>query len=306
MTKEKLISFFFLALLLVIAYQVFYIFSPFFEPIFWSSVLAFMFYPIYRKLLSFHKNRETPAALLTVVLMILTVVPILAILIAHLVIETAKFYDFFWAYVRDGKFSELMRQLQNSSIAEKIRSHHTIASFIKNNLMEWVLAAMKALGNTVVANATLLTKNIFFFSLNFLLMIFLMFFLLKDGHKIYHFVYEITPLDDSDKGPIFKQITDTFAAVIHGQVLTAIAQALTAGVVFWSLGLPLPILSATATFFCAFIPLLGASIIWGGFVIHLLLLQNFSQALILFALGFFGISMIDNLLKPLLDRKSVV
>ena len=87
MTRGRLVSFFFIALLIFIFYQVCLIFSPFFEPIFWSCVLAFVFYPVYQKALKLLKNRQTPAALLTLLLILLTVAPLVAVIAVNLAVE---------------------------------------------------------------------------------------------------------------------------------------------------------------------------------------------------------------------------
>ena len=299
MTRDRLVSIFFIALLLFIFYQVGLIFSAFFEPIFWAGVLAFVFYPVFQKLKKTIGGHETLSALLTVLLIILTVVPFVSILVVYLVSEAVKFYDFFWGVIEGGRLKQLIDQIQLSPIMRRLESHQTLANFIHRNSHAWVINAAKILSHFTAKEAAALTKNILLFALNFLLTLFLSFFFLRDGHKIVHFFYEITPLEERDKKHIFKQISDTFAAVLHGQLMTAIAQALTAGIIFWSLALPLPIFFAAITFLSAFLPVMGASLVWLSFVIYLLALQQYTKAIILFFLGTFIISLVDNLLKPL-------
>lgn len=244
MIRDRLVSFFFVSLLIFIFYQICLIFSIFFEPIFWACVLAFVFYPLYNKLLKGLSNHKTPAALLTLLIILLTVLPLLAILIVHLAIEAARFYHFFWNAVETGRLKDLMDHVRQLPFVHRLESHEVLASFIHKNSQSWVLNAAKSLGSLTARHAALITKNIFLFGLDLVLTLFLSFFFLKDGDKIYRFIYTITPLDEPDKKHIFEQITNTFAAVIHGQILTAIAQAIVAGIIFWSLKLPLPI------FFC--------------------------------------------------------
>jgi predicted PurR-regulated permease PerM len=128
----------------------------------------------------------------------------------------------------------------------------------------------------------------------------LSFFFLKDGHTIYRFIYEITPLDEVHKKKIFHGIKETFQAVIQGQIFTAFVQAGLAGLIFTCLGLPLPILFASLTFLFSMVPITGAATVWLPFVIYLLITSHMTKAVILLILGFFGISMVDNFLKPIL------
>ena len=298
MTRDRLVSFFFIALLLLILYQVCLIFSVFFEPIFWSGVLAFVFYPVFQRIKNNLKGRETPAALFTVLLILLTVVPLVTVLIIHLAIEAAKFYGFLWNYIEDGRYKHLLEQIKLLPVVHELASHAALANFIHKNSEAWILNAAKTLGNFTAKQMAIITRDVLFFTINFLLTLFMSFFFIRDGHKIYRFVYEITPLEENDKAHIFRQMNETFSAVIQGQLMTAIAQALTAGIIFWSLGLPLPIFFAILTFLSAFLPVMGASLVWGSFVVYLLVTQQHTKALVLFFLGTFIISLVDNLLKP--------
>lgn len=299
MTRERLVSFFFIALLLIILYQVCLIFSVFFEPLFWACVLAFVFHPVFLRSKKAFGGHQTPAALLTVLVILLTVVPLVIILAGHLFSEAVKFYDLCLDYVESGRLTQWINQIQMSAPIKKLESHKSIADFVHRNLQSWIIDSAKIAGNFTAKQAAALTKNIALFALNFALTIFLTFFFLKDGQKIYSFFYEITPLDEKDKKHIFTRINDTFAAVLHGQLLTAIVQALTAGIIFWFLALPLPIFFSAVTFLSAFLPVMGASLVWGAFVIYLLALQQYGRAILLFLLGTFVISLVDNVLKPL-------
>ncbi len=299
MTRDRLVSYFFIALFIFIFYQVCLIFSYFFEPIFWACVLAFVFYPIYKRLLKTLKGHETVSALLTLFLILLTVVPLIGIVVVHLALEATKLYDFLWNYIEGGRLKDLIDQLHRLPFFHRIETSKVFAGFVHRNSGDWILNTVKTLGNFTAIQAAKITRNILLSSLNLLLSLFLSFFFLKDGDRIYRIIYEITPMDEQDKKHIFKQINETFAAVLHGQLLTAIAQALTAGIIFWLLKLPLPIFFAALTFLAAFLPVMGASLVWGSFVAYLIIVQQFHKAFVLFLLGTFIISLVDNFLKPL-------
>ena len=65
MKKEQFISYFFISLLLFVVYQVFRIFFPFFQAIFWAAILAFGFYPIYTRIKSLLKGHDTSASIIS-------------------------------------------------------------------------------------------------------------------------------------------------------------------------------------------------------------------------------------------------
>ncbi len=65
----------------------------------------------------------------------------------------------------------------------------------------------------------------------------------------------------------------------------------------------LPIFFAALTFLAALVPVFGTPLVWFPFVIYLICLQQYGKAAALFFLGAFGISLIDNFLKPVLIGK---
>ena len=107
-------------------------------------------------------------------------------------------------------------------------------------------------------------------------------------------------MQEKNKKPVFFQINETFAAVIRGQLLTSLVQAFVAGVIFSFLALPVPLFFAVVTFITTLIPFLGAAAVWLPMTIYLIFMQSYVKAVILFLLGVFVISLIDNIIKPAL------
>lgn len=298
--RRPIIALFFIALLLLIAHQITRIFLPFFQPIFWAAVLAFAFHPLYQTLKRSFHHREALASATTTVLIFLVLAPIAVFIVLRLAAETSKVYNGVLVYVKEGHLSDLAQQIHSLPVVHKIETQLANFPFVSDNYQKWLLGSAKALAKITAKRAAIFTKNILLLPLKALLTFFLVFFFLKDGQRIYAFVYDITPMEEANKKIIFKQVNDTFAAVIRGQVFTALAQASVAGAVFWVLGLPLPIFFAALTFLVALIPIIGACFVWVPFEFYLLALHQYQKAVLLLFLGLFGISFIDNLLKPYL------
>jgi predicted PurR-regulated permease PerM len=87
-------------------------------------------------------------------------------------------------------------------------------------------------------------------------------------------------------------------ATIYGGLLIAIIQGVLGGVIFWILGIPSPILWGTAMAFLSFIPIGGTALIWVPAAILLFVQGAILKGIILLGLGVFGISMVDNFLRP--------
>ncbi len=300
MAQNRIVSGFFIALLLFVAYHCLLILSVFYEPIFWGSVLAFCFYPIFLKLKSLFGERSTPAAALTTLLIVVAVAPLVVFIITSLASEAVKGYELLTAYIEDGRLRRMLGEIGEHPIIRKIQSNYLVRQLLPQNTEEILKNASQAGAGYAVLRAGEITKNFLLFFVNLLLTFFLTFFLLKDGKKIYAFIYDITPLAPDTKEEVFRQVRDTFMAVLHGQLFTALVQAVISGLVFWALGVPLPVLFAALTFIFSLIPITGAATVWAPITAYLYLTHHPMRALVLLLLGIFVISFVDNFLKPFL------
>ena len=303
MKREQLISFFFIAILGFIIYEVFNIFAPFFTAIFWAAILAFAFYPLYAKLRKWFPKRNNSIALLMTIAVFLIVIPPLILVIINMTTQIIEFSQWAYGYVRDGKLEQLAEQIRELPWFQNIQTHVFASQTVKAGLSSWFLETTKKLGNLAATQAGVFTKNFFFVILNVFFMSFLTFIFFKHGERIYNFIYEIAPFEKETKKALFEQIHDTFVAVIRGQLLTSVAQAAMAGIIFASLGVPVPLFFTFLIFLTSLIPVLGAASVWFPIAVYLLIMQLYGKAIILFVLGFFGISLIDNFMKPAIIGK---
>ena len=299
MKRDQFISYFFIALLVFVVAMVIQIFSPFVKAIFWAAILAFAFYPIYYRLKQLLRN-DTVASVLMTALIFLLVIPPVIYLIVNLAAQAIELYQFATDYVRQGSLNSLIDQIRSIHLVQNIEERLVQWEPLKENLSQWLLNSARALGNFTAAQAGTITKNIFFVILNIFMMSFLMFAFFKDGEQIYSFLYEIAPLEEKHKKPVFLRISETFSAVIRGQLFTSLTQAFVAGIFFWILGIPLPLFFATVTFITAMIPVVGAATVWFPLVVYLAATHQYMKAGILFVFGVLVISLIDNIMKPAL------
>lgn len=299
MTRTQLVFAFFMTLLIFVLVQVCLILLPFINPIFWASIIAFATYPIYEKLKSLFKNNSVLASFVATIIVFCLTVPLFVFLIYNLAHEAVELYRWILKAIREGKHEILMEEIKHwpgiRTIGDMIGWEK-----VETNAREWAVKSAESIGHFTAKQIAGFTKNILLGTVNFFLAFFLVFFIFKDGKKVTEFIYTLTPLEERDKQEIFGQIGETFSAVIRGQLLTALVQALVAGVIFWSLDLPLPVFFAALTFLVAMIPVFGAATVWFPFVVYLYFAGDHWKAFTLFALGVGVISLIDNILKPIL------
>ena len=300
MTRNQLLSFFFLGLLVFILFNIALIFSPFFQAIFWAAVLAFGFYPFYEKLTRGPlKRRERTAAALMTLAIFLTFVPLAIFIVFNFAWETTLLSRWILESMRNGNFDGAMQRLRDHPFMQRLEQTTPFDwAWIKVHVQLLVTKSAAAIGNFTLRHALTITKGVVSTLLSFFVTFFLVFFFFRDGAKIYKFIYEITPLEPRNKREVFRQVSETFSAVLRGQLLTSFVQALISGIVFLALGIPLPFFFAALTFFVSLIPIFGAASVWLPICVYLAISHAYVKAGILFAVGALVISTIDNLIKP--------
>ncbi len=300
MTRDQFISLFFIALLVFVVFEIFLIFGPFFHSIFWAAILAFGFYPVFDRLKKMLKTHDLIAAFLMTILIFLVVIPPIVFLIINITGQAIDLYQAVSSYIQSGQLEKLINDTRAVPFVQTLEKQIGRWEPLNQNISTWMLNGARNLGNTIAAQVGHLTKNLFFVILNVFLVAILLFIFLKDGWKIYQFIYDIAPLEKETKKSVFGQINETFSAVIRGQLLTSLTQAIIAGAIFWILGIPASIFFGMATFLAALIPVAGPSIIWLPLTVYLFIQHAYVKAMILFLFGLLVISLVDNFMKPIL------
>jgi len=138
------------------------------------------------------------------------------------------------------------------------------------------------------------------FVVNFLLMTFAIFFMLIDGPRFLQKGKDFLPFNEDQKHNLAEQIHGIVVSTIYGGVIVGLIQGIVAGVSFAILGFKSPVLWGFITAIASFIPILGAFAIWGPAVLYLFATGATYKAVALLVVGAFGISMVDNILKPVI------
>lgn len=137
-----------------------------------------------------------------------------------------------------------------------------------------------------------------------LLFVLLLFFLLRDGPRLKRELRAVSPLSDRRENEILSHLARTVQAVLLAMLVVPLVQGLMALPGFWFFGVPKPLLWSVFVVLAALVPLLGSPLGWVPAVAWLFLHGETWQWAGLLAWGLFGISGIDNLVKPALLKGS--
>jgi predicted PurR-regulated permease PerM len=132
------------------------------------------------------------------------------------------------------------------------------------------------------------------------IMLFVLFFLVRDRQQALVGFRLFLPLEDGEVDYLLSRITDTIYATVLGRLAVASVQATLSGLAYWALGVPSPFLWAMVTFALSSIPGLGAFLVWLPIAIYLGIAEHWVKAGIMAVWGGVVVSTIDNVLYPTL------
>ena len=291
---------FFYGILLLLLYLTYLVVVPFASPILWAAVLVVIFYPAYQRLLRLFKGRAGLAAFL------FTTAVILAVIVPA--------FFFGWVLAREAAaLYQVVERFYQQQGLEGIATHPAVAAgraiwervslpfyrlgFDLNGLLP---AALNAVSSFILEDLKGIAKNLLSFSVNFLLTTFTLFFLLRDGEAIVRGLKALLPLKREHTDALFARLNDAISAVVHGTLLTAMAQGAMGGLGYWIFGVPFPVFLGLATAVVSLLPVGGSALIWIPAAIYLFLKGVWIRGILLLAWSGLVVSTADNILKPAL------
>lgn len=284
-----------IALILILGLLTYQITKPFLIPIAWAIVFSIVFYPVYVFTLRFVKWK-TVAALITLAVILVVILGPFSYFTYLLVIELNDLSN----YLETEKFEAVEGLLQHPSIKAITERTLSVLNLTEDKLNKAIVDNISKLGKEMISRITKGATNIVTVSLNFIFMVFSIFFFLRDGPEFLSKTRDYMPFSESQKDRLVKQIRDIVISTIYGGVAVSIIQGTIAGLTFFFLGISTPVVWGLATSIASFIPLLGAASIWVPATVYLFLSGAVLQGSILAIVGLLGISLVDNILKPII------
>ena len=140
------------------------------------------------------------------------------------------------------------------------------------------------------------------FAVGILVTLFLLFYFLRDKRKLLDGLRGFVPLAPPEADKVMRKVSDTIHAIVYGSLTVAVVQGTLGGLMFWWLGIPAPLLWGAVMALLAVLPVLGAAIVWAPVALYFAAQGDWDKALVLAAWGAIVISLIDNVLYPVLVK----
>jgi predicted PurR-regulated permease PerM len=291
----------FLLLLLAATLAFGWIIEPFYGAVLWAIVAAVIFAPLNRALARRMQGRANLAALVTLLIIIAMVILPLALIGASLAREASSLF----ARIQSGEF-DFAGHIQRvfdalPSWATSLLDHLNLTDL--SSLRETLGPGLMRGGQLLAPQALSIGMNTFDFVISFGIMLYLLFFLLRDGRALADVIKAATPLRADQRAALFSRFADVVRATVKGGILVAMAQGALGGLAFWFLGIHAALLWAVLMTFLSLLPAVGASLVWVPVALYLLASGAVWQGVSLFLYGVLVIGLIDNILRPILVGK---
>jgi predicted PurR-regulated permease PerM len=282
----------------VLGFALYDILSPLRGMLGWAAVLAFILHPLHEALMRRLKGRGAlSAGILTALTPFFVLVP-LSVLGVVFAGQVARLI----AYLRTVSFpsyEELVSRLSHLPLighgVEWVRENAVISAA---EVQGWMTESVQALLKTAATMGGSVALGIFGTLVGFFMMLFMLFFFLKDGRAMLTGLTRLIPVEPQRRAELMSYLGDVTRAVVYGSVATALIQGIMVGIGFAVVSLPSPVVFGVLAIIAAFLPA-GAAVVLIPAVLYLAFAGRWGAAIFL-ACWTAGMWIAETILRPLL------
>ncbi|MFU9137116.1 AI-2E family transporter [Erwinia tasmaniensis] len=292
---------FFIVILFIVTVAFLDILGPYYSSVLWAAILAIIFHPLKTRLRKLIGEKNGLASFLTLLIICLIVFTPLVVLASSMAIE----FNMVYTKLQHNNtqlptvLADIMQHLPGWARNFLAEHHLDTAASIQQKLSQFALQGSQYLAGSVF----LIGKSTFGFTIGFGIMLYLLFFLLKDGSYLVNLILEALPLSKYAKHHLFMKFAAVSRATVKGTVVVAVVQGALGGLAFYFTGIEGSLLWGALIALLSLIPAVGSAIIWVPAAVYFFASGMLWQGL--FLVGFFVvvIGLVDNILRPLLVGK---
>ena len=291
----------FLFLVLGVSLAFVWILRPYAGAILWGTVLAIVFAPLNRHLRDRLRQRRTIAAAVTLLVIVILVLFPVALIVSSLIDEGTALYQRIQSGELDVStwFQQVYAALPGWAVGMLERFGLTEVGTIQTRLAGFFTRSIQF----IATQALNIGQNTFAFVVSLFVMLYLLFFLLRDGDSLSRRIRAAIPLQPERQRNLAGRFTTVIRATIKGNLVVALVQGALGGLIFWILGVGAPVLLGVLIALLSLMPAVGAPVVWLPVAIYLFATGQGWRALALTLFGALVIGSADNILRPILVGK---
>jgi predicted PurR-regulated permease PerM len=286
-----------LGLLVVLLWKVL---QPLASVLAWALLFAFLLYPLQKRVTRWLGGHANASALTLTFAMLLVLVGPLAALGVAFVRQAASLVD--RLQENYGTLSEVGQgSLQSIPfIGPAIAWIERNTILTSEQLRDWLITGSRSLLEHVGTVGSSIFVGAVGTVVGFVMMLFLMFFFLRDGASMQSRLTALVPMPLARKQQLITYLASVTRAVVFGTLLTGLLQGALVGIGFGIVHLPSPLVFAVIAALLSLLPIGGTALVWVPAALYLLAQGRYGAAIFLTIWGALLVGLMDNLLRPLL------
>lgn len=274
---------------------------PFVQALLLAALLAGLCRPLYHWMVRLFRGRRSLASVATLLLLFLLIVGPLSAFVGVVARQAVNVSNQAIPWVQNHFGTATSFDVHDWLVGR----FPLIADFVPSQaeIVNSVGTAAKAAGGFLVAGASTVTAGTAGFLLNFFVMIYAMFFFLRDGRQILEKIFYYMPLHAEDENRMLDRFVSVTRATVKGTLLIGLIQGTLAGIAFYFAGIDGAAFWGTIMFVLSVVPGVGAALVWVPTVIYLYIVGQPVAATLLAAWCAAVVGTVDNVLRPTLVGK---
>lgn len=283
----------------IAVYASYRLIEPYIGPIVMAFIISLLYYPLHMRIESKIPSKPNSAAILSCILLTFIIVIPLLIVFSSIVHQGTTFSKDSYTWFSSGGAKELLAHPYVQKALVLIEKWSPFESIDTQAILQKIASAASKFGAQLLNMSAKILGDATNFIISFMLMLFVLFFLLRDHAKMVNAVRHVLPLSRSQEDALLTEVEQVAKSAVLGSFLTALAQGFAGGFAMWLAGFP-GLFWGSMMAFASFIPVFGTALIWLPAALYLLLMNQWEWALFLSGWGIIVVGSIDNILRPLL------
>ena len=282
LTNKDIRRMFVVSMLLLLIVISFLVIRPIALSIFGGLILAYVFSPLYRRTYRIVRERNTAAALMCVIVLLVIIVPIWILM----PIVVQQIFDLF-TLTQSIDFSEVVKSVFPSSQPE-----------FQEKLTTIIIQFVGNITNSIIGYLISFLQNLPAVLLNLAVVLFVFFFAMRDQEALREFVSGVSPFRKDKETVLVTRFKDITSSIIYGYIIVGILQGLALGLGLLIFGVPRALTLTIIGTFASMLPMVGPWLVWVPIVVGLLISGKVGIAIGFAIYCTFFVSTIDNILRP--------
>ena len=290
---------FLLGILFVSLFLSYLVLKSFLHAIVLSLLLASSFQPLQQRLLRAYRGRKNAAAFTVLAgITFLIIIPIF-IFVSALVKQGISSVNAVNDWIQAGNLQKLLAD--SEGYTSRLLKELTWLRQFDFDLRGHLIDMTKGLGQFLLGQGAQLVGDLFTLVSTLLIVLFLTFYVLRDGKAMLEYVKKLSPLREEQENRIIEKVRDVGRSALLGNLLTAVLQGAVGGIGLAIVGIP-ALFWGTLMGLSSMIPWVGTALVWFPAVVYLVLTAQWKAALFLALWSILAVGTVDNFARPFLMK----